>query len=91
MARDEAQWLGMNKWLEDRETNWDEPHKDNVQCWMGMADMTTVVKWRSYSTESPSLTVRCTSHGIPKAIREKERFWLEERRKMVRGYDTTRQ
>jgi hypothetical protein len=26
----------------------------------------------------------------PKGIREKERFWLEERRKNVRRYDTTR-
>jgi hypothetical protein len=26
----------------------------------------------------------------PKGIREKERFWLEERRKRVRRYDTTR-
>jgi hypothetical protein len=26
----------------------------------------------------------------PKGIRNKERFWLEERRKRVRRYDTTR-
>jgi hypothetical protein len=40
--------------------------------------------------ESPSSTLRRTSRGIPKGIREKERFWLEERRKRVRRYDTTR-
>jgi hypothetical protein len=27
----------------------------------------------------------------PNGLREKERFWLEERRKRVRRYDTTRQ
>jgi len=41
-------------------------------------------------TESPSSTLRRTSHGIPEGIRENERFWLEERRKRVRRYDTTR-
>jgi len=40
-AHEEAQWVGMNEWLEDREMNWDECHKDNVLWGTGIADMTT--------------------------------------------------
>jgi len=29
-AHEEAQWLGMKEWLEDREPKWDDRHKDNV-------------------------------------------------------------
>jgi len=42
-ARDEAQWLGMREWLQDRETKWDERHKDNVLWGTGIADMTAEV------------------------------------------------
>jgi hypothetical protein len=38
----------------------------------------------------PIITLRRTTRGFPNAILEKERFWLEERRKTVRRYDTTR-
>jgi len=27
---EEAQWLGMREWLQDRKTKWDQCHKDNV-------------------------------------------------------------
>jgi len=49
-----------------------------------------VVKRQSWKAESSTSTLRRTSHGIPKGIHEKEQFWLEERRKRVRRYDTTR-
>jgi hypothetical protein len=49
-----------------------------------------VVTRRSYRTESPSSTLCRTSHGIHKGIREKALFRLEECRKRVRMYDTTR-
>jgi hypothetical protein len=38
----------------------------------------------------PIITLRRTSRGFPNGIREKERFWLEECRKRVGRYDTTR-
>jgi len=42
-AREEAQWRGMKEWLEDRETKWDDHHRDNVLWGSGMADMTAKV------------------------------------------------
>ena len=42
-AREDVQWLAMKEWLEDRETKWDEHHKDDVQWGMGIAAMTAEV------------------------------------------------
>jgi hypothetical protein len=42
-AREEAQWRGMKEWLEDRETKWDDCHRDNVLWGPGITDMTTKV------------------------------------------------
>ena len=42
-VREEAQWLGMREWLEDREMKWDQRHKDDVLWGMGIADMTVEV------------------------------------------------
>jgi len=39
----------------------------------------------------PIITLRRTSCSFLKGVREKERFWLEERRKMAWRYDTTQQ
>jgi len=57
---------------------WDqeEAHEDDV------------VKRRGWWAESESSTLRRTSRRIPKGSREKELFWLEERRKRLRKYDT---
>jgi predicted Holliday junction resolvase-like endonuclease len=46
-----------------------------------------VVERRSRTAESLSSTLRRTSRGIQREFARKERFWLEERRKRVRGYD----
>jgi len=42
-AREEAQWRGMKEWLEDRETKWDDRHRDNVLRGAGISDMTAKV------------------------------------------------
>ena len=38
-AHEDAQWLALRGWLEDRETQWEECHKDNVLRGTGIADM----------------------------------------------------
>jgi len=39
-AHNETQWLGMEEWLEDWETKWDERRQDNVQHGTGIVDST---------------------------------------------------
>jgi len=39
-AHEEAQWLVMKVWLEDREMKWDERQRDNVPWRTGIVDMT---------------------------------------------------
>ena len=54
-AREEAQWCGMKAWLEDRETKWDNRHRDNVLWGAGIADITTKVLGKARVRE-PVLT-----------------------------------
>jgi len=42
-VHEEVQWHGMIEWLEDRETKWDESHRDDVIWGRGVADMTAEV------------------------------------------------
>jgi hypothetical protein len=42
-AREEAQWHGKKEWLEDRDTKWDDRHRDNVTWGAGIADVTAKV------------------------------------------------
>ena len=49
-----------------------------------------MVKWRELEGREPIINTPPLLSRHPKRIREKERFWLEERRKRVRRCDTTR-
>jgi len=42
-ASDEAQWLGIKQWQEERDTKWNERLKANVLWGTGIADITVVV------------------------------------------------
>jgi len=60
----------------------------NSQYWQRSHKLASVVKQQSWKGESISSTVHHTSHGIPEGFPEKECFWLQERRKSVRRYNT---
>jgi hypothetical protein len=51
-ALEEAQGLSMKEWLEDRETKWDERHKDNVLWGTGIAEMTAEVQAKARVREA---------------------------------------
>jgi len=50
-----------------------------------------VVKWQELEGREPIINTPPLLSRHPKRIGEKERFWLKERRKRVRGCDATRQ
>jgi len=68
-APEEAQWLGMKVSQEDRERNWDERHKDDVQWGMGVAHMTAEVLAKARVFEA----------APAKKVRNKEEMKLQGR------------
>jgi hypothetical protein len=46
-----------------------------------------VVNWRSWKARQPNINIPLHLAWHPDGILEIDRFWLDERRKCVRGYD----
>jgi hypothetical protein len=42
-ASEERQWLGMRKWMENRQRKWDAPLKNDVVWGTGITDMATKI------------------------------------------------
>ena len=65
------------------------PHSPDHSCHPGIS-VHQCGETKELAGREPIFTLRCTSRGFQTGVRVKERFWLEERRKRVRRYDTTR-
>jgi hypothetical protein len=44
VACEDIQWLGIRKWMEDRERKWDDCHKDDILWRTGISDMAAIIQ-----------------------------------------------